>query len=368
MSTTSAAGISRLAKIRGFISQANIDGIVVTTRLNVAYLSGFHGSAGYLLITQKDAILITDSRYTLAAAQESPEFTVVTSAGSGGYTDALAQEIGKLAGVAKLGFEKNDVTYGLWESWSEAIPDSVGLVTTSDAVENLRQIKDLDEVDAIRKAIDIAQNAFLAVKHLLAPGTQERAFARALEDAMRDLGATAPSFDTIVAGGPQGARPHHHANNRTFVDGDLVTIDWGAIVDGYCSDITRAVLIGPTGQATAKQEQIHALVLEAQRRAIAAIKPGKTGKEIDAVARDFLTEQGYGEAFSHSLGHSLGLEVHDGPGFSTRSDLVLAPGMVLTVEPGIYLAGWGGARIEEDVLVTESGCEVLTSLPQSIIF
>jgi len=366
MSTQDSNSKYRLAQLRLLLQKASVEGLVVTRQINIAYLSGFHGSAAHLLITQTDAILITDARYTLAAAQEAPEFTVVISNGSGGYVEALSLEAGKLHGVDRVGFEKNDVTYGQWESWTEAIPKSIVLVPTNDLVEKLRQIKSPDEIAAIRKAISVAQDAFLSVQNLLVAGTQERAFAFALENAMRERGATAPSFDTIVAGGPQGARPHHHPNDRAFVDGDLVTIDWGALVDGYCSDITRTVLIGPKSNGTKEQEKIHALVLESQQRAIAAIHPGKTGKEVDAAARDFLTEHGYGDAFSHSLGHSLGLEVHDGPGFSTRSDLVLEPGMVLTVEPGIYLADWGGVRIEEDIVVTETGCDVLTSLPQTI--
>jgi len=181
---------------------------------------------------------------------------------------------------------------------------------------------------------------------------------------MRRLGASGAAFDTIVASGTNGAHPHHTAGPRPLVPGDFVTVDWGATVSGYNSDLTRTFAIGTV---TDKQRTIYEIVWEAQRRAIAAIRPGKTGQEIDAVARDYITEYGYGDAFGHSLGHSLGRSVHDGPGFSVRSErLVLAPGMVMTVEPGIYLEGWGGLRLEEDILVTESGCEILTHLPNAL--
>jgi Xaa-Pro aminopeptidase len=237
-------------------------------------------------------------------------------------------------------------------------------VPTKDIIETLRLVKDADEIALIQNAITVAETAMEQVKPLLKPGTREQDFALELEFAMRKLGASGAAFDTIVASGTNGAHPHHHAGSRPFVSGDFVTIDWGAAVNGYNSDITRTYALGAV---TDKQRDIYAIVLEAQRRAIAAIRPGKTGKEIDAVARDCITAHGYGDAFGHSLGHSLGRSVHDGPGFSVRSDtLLLSPGMVMTVEPGIYLEGWGGLRLEEDVLVTETGCEILTHLPNAL--
>ncbi len=181
---------------------------------------------------------------------------------------------------------------------------------------------------------------------------------------MRRGGADSIAFETIVASGALGAHPHHRAGARPLVRGDFVTIDWGATVNGYNSDITRTYAIS---QATDQQRAIYAIVLEAQQRAIAAIRPGKTGKAIDAVARDFITQRGYGDAFGHGLGHALGRSVHDGLGFSARNEsLVLKPGMVFTVEPGIYLEDWGGVRVEEDILVTDTGCEILTHLPNTL--
>jgi len=231
-------------------------------------------------------------------------------------------------------------------------------------VETLRLVKDTDEIALIRHAIAVAEAAFLSVKPLLIAGTREQDFALELEFAMRRGGAEATAFETIVASGALGAHPHHHAGTRPLTVGDFVTIDWGASVNGYCSDITRTVAIGAV---TPKQRDIYAIVLEAQQKAIAAIRPGKTGKQIDAVARDFIASKGYGDAFGHSLGHALGRSVHDGPGFSVRTEsLILQPGMVLTVEPGIYLEEWGGVRVEEDILVTDTGCEILTHLPNAL--
>ena len=225
-------------------------------------------------------------------------------------------------------------------------------------------VKDAGEVAAIRHAIAVAESAWETVKPLLRPGIRERDFALELDFAMRRAGAEGSAFETIVASGALGAHPHHHAGDRPLAAGDLVTVDWGASVNGYVSDITRTVGLAPLPPA---QRDLYAVVLEAQRRAIAAIRPGRNGKEIDAVARDFLTERGYGEQFGHSLGHSIGRKVHDGPALSVRSEkVILEPGMVITVEPGVYIENWGGIRIEEDVLVTETGHEVLTHLPNEL--
>ncbi len=341
-----------------------LDALLLTDLLNVGYLSGFTGSTAYTLLTQAEAVLITDSRYTLQAGRECSHFALQeTPQGSGGYPEALKTALDARPSLKRVGFEAGHVTVSLRESFGKSGPN-VQWIGTEDVIEALRVVKDPNEIAVIRRAIDVAEAAFLSVKPLLKPGTRERDFAIELEFAMRCGGAEGVSFDSIVASGPMGARPHHRAGDRQLEAGDLVTIDWGAVVDGYASDITRTVAIGHVSD---EQRRLYGIVLEAQQRAIAAIAPGQTGKAIDAVARDFITSHGYGEAFGHSLGHSLGRDVHDGPGFSVRSDkLVLAPGMVMTVEPGIYLEDWGGIRIEEDVLVTEGGCEILTHLPNTL--
>ena len=358
--------LSRLLKVREALVSRDVplDALLLTDLDNIGYLTGFTGSTAQVVVTSSEALFITDSRYTVQAARECAGFTQVeTPRGSGGYGEALQNVLKERPSVQKLGFEAGNVTVAAWEKLRELSP-KLEWIGTESIVEDLRMVKDAGEIATIRHAIAVAEAAFLSVKHLLAPGTREQDFALELEYAMRRGGAEGTAFESIVASGSQGARPHHHAGPRPFVTGDFVTIDWGACVDGYNSDITRTVGIGAV---SSRQREVYAVVLEAQRLAIAAIRPGATGKEIDAIARDYITAQGFGDAFGHGLGHSLGRDVHDGPGLSVRSDsLILSPGMVLTVEPGIYLEDWGGVRIEEDILVTENGCEVLTSLPNGL--
>ena len=341
-----------------------LDALLLTDSSNIGYVSGFTGSTAQVIVTPSEALFITDARYTLRAQSECLGFSVIqTPAGSGGYGDALKTVLEARSGVKRLGFEANTVTVSQLTAFQTLLPD-MQWTATADIVETQRLVKDADEIALIRNAITVAETAMEQVKPLLRPGTREQDFALELEFAMRRLGASGAAFDTIVASGTNGAHPHHSAGSRPLAAGDFVTVDWGATVNGYNSDLTRTYALGTV---TDKQRDVYAIVLEAQQRAVAAIKPGKTGKEIDAVARDYITEHGYGDAFGHSLGHSLGRSVHDGPGFSVRSEaLILAPGMVITVEPGIYLEGWGGLRLEEDILVTETGCEILTHLPNAL--
>ncbi len=357
---------ARLMKVREALASREVPllAFLLTDLDNIGYVTGFTGSTAQVIITPEEALFITDSRYTVQAARDCVGFTLMeTPRGSGGYGEALQNVLKERPAIQALGFEAANVTVAAWEKLRELSPE-VEWVGTESIVENLRMVKDAGEIAAIRRAIAVAEAAFLSVKHLLVPGTREQDFALELEYAMRRGGAEGTAFESIVASGTLGARPHHHAGPRPFAVGDFVTIDWGASVDGYNSDITRTVGIGAV---TLRQREIYAVVLEAQRLAIAAVRPGANGKEIDAVARDYITAQGFGDAFGHSLGHSLGRDVHDGPGLSIRGEgLILAPGMVLTVEPGIYLEDWGGVRIEEDILVTETGCEVLTSLPNGL--
>lgn len=356
---------ARLAAVRRALSEKEIDALLVTDSVNLGYLTGFTGSTAQALVSPTEAIFITDGRYTARAREECPGFEIVqTPQGSGGYPEALKAVLDARPTLKTIGFEAARVTVAAWEKWKETAPD-MDWKATEDIVETLRLVKDAGEIAQIRAAIDMAETAWEAVKPHLSAGIRERDFALELEFAMRQGGADGMAFPPIVASGPQGARPHHAPNERILEIGDFVTIDWGANVGGYNSDITRTVLIG--AEPTHKQREVYGLVLEAQKRAIDAIAPGRNGKEIDAAARDFLSEQGYGEAFAHSLGHSLGRATHDGGSLSVRSEsLILAPGMVLTIEPGIYLDGWGGVRIEEDVVVTETGCAVLTRLPNAL--
>lgn len=337
-----------------------IDGLLVNNIVNVGYLSGFTGSSAVALIMPDHAYLITDSRYDIQAREQCPHFEVVVSRLSTGAMDLLTEALSRYKRKIRIGFETT-ASFAQVQLWKTKTGDDVRWRPTTDMIESLRSVKDLGEIDTIRAAVRVAEKAFADAAPLLAPGNTERQYALELDTAMRRHGADRVAFDTIVASGPNGALPHYTPGDRIFAAGDLVTIDWGAEYKGYCSDLTRTVLISGA-PATSQQQEVYAIVREAKERATAQIRPGVTGREIDSIARDFIAEHGYGEYFGHSLGHAIGRVVHDGPALSPRSDdIVLKPGMVITVEPGIYIEGWGGVRIEDDVLVTQAGHEVLSA-------
>ena len=344
-----------------------IDALLVTAIPNIFYLSGFTGSTAMLLITASDAFLITDGRYTIQARSECPDYTLWIADGSGGYSQALGKLLETRPDFHGLGFDDSDLTIQRFKALRKASPSGLRWIPAPRIVERLRFVKDAGEIELMRHAVKIAEKAFDNVRNLLMPGIQERHFAIELEFIMRRLGAECASFDTIVASGPNGALPHYRAGDRHFEAGDLVTIDWGAKVSGYCSDITRTVAI-PGKAVDPKLVEIYNVVQQAKIDAIAACRPNENGKLIDSVARRLIEAAGYGEQFSHSLGHSLGVETHDGMTLSVRSDkVVLTPGTVTTVEPGIYIDGLGGVRIEEDVWITENGPVVLTTSEDEFI-
>jgi len=349
----------RLRALRQLLTEHSMSALLVSNPLNITYLSGFTGSSGYLLVTETDAILVTDGRYTVQAAEECPDLTVEITR-QRGYLEVLKDLIQHHA-LSRLAVEGEDLTVTRINLLEERLGETVGLMVTDQLVSQLRLIKDAEEISQIKEAIRVAEEAFLACKPFIRAGVSERTISVELEYAMRKMGAEKLAFETIVASGPNSAKPHHTPGKRVLEKGDLVTVDWGAQVDGYCSDLTRTFGIG---KVPSKQVEQYNLVLEAQQRAIAGLKPGVTGQEADSLARSLFEEHNYAEAFNHSLGHSLGKEVHDGPGLSASSNiLVLAPGMVMTVEPGLYIEGKGGIRIEDDVLITKNGHEVLSHLP-----
>jgi Xaa-Pro aminopeptidase len=335
-------------------TEGGIDALLVSDMINVGYLSGFTGSTGMVLITPDENLFLTDFRYSGRARKECPGFEIVDISAP----DSLKEFYSARDSLKKIGFESTNVTAARLEGWRK-VSEGIEWVAVGGSVTALRMIKDDSEIALIQHAISIAQDSFLLIAPLLVPGTTESEFALELEFAMRRAGAEAVSFDSIVASGENGAYPHHSPGDRAFVDGDLVTIDWGARYKGYCSDITRTVFIGAS--PSDKQTDVYNAVEEAKQLAIAAIAPGKRGRDIDSIARDHIAARGYEGYFGHSLGHSLGRDVHDGMTLAQRAgELVLKPGMVTTVEPGIYIEGFGGVRIEEDVLVTETGHTVLT--------
>lgn len=352
----------RLERLRARLDEPAVDALLVTHRTNVRYLSGFTGSAGSLLVGRDFALLLTDKRYTLRAQQEASGFEIVVPENPD--DDILKTQL-EVRQLRRVGFEPHHVTVKTLESWREQYGElGVEWVATDSVVESLRLVKDPEEIAAIREACGIVDAAFHHIRLFMQPETVELDVAMELEFYMRRQGARRAAFDIIVASGENSAIPHAETSERRFRPGDFVILDYGAEVNGYCSDITRTVVIG---RASEEQRRMYQTVLEAQLRAIEAIQPGVKGCDVDAVARQVIADAGYGDYFTHSLGHSLGLSVHDGMGFAQKSEVVLEPGMVFTVEPGIYIEGLGGVRIEDDVLVTEEGCEVLTHAPKELM-
>jgi len=352
--------LQRIYRLRSKFAANDIDSILVLQPANRLYLSGFTGSAGVLLITGKEAFLVTDFRYTEQAARQAPDYTVVEYTGQ--ITDKL-WEIIREAGLKKTGFEKDFVSVAQHSSWQEKF-NGLDLVPVEGLVEKLRAIKDEAELSSIRKAVAVADEAFKHITGFLKPGITELEVALELEYFMRRNGASGISFDSIVASGPQGSLPHATPSQRVIETGDLVTMDFGAIYQGYCSDLTRTVFIG---EARPKEKEVYNIVLEAQKAALAAVAPGKKANSVDQVAREIISRKGYGDRFGHGLGHGVGLAVHEQPRLAKSDETVLEPGIVVTVEPGIYIPGWGGVRIEDMVLVTEQGCEILTQAEKGIV-
>lgn len=351
--------LSRIDKLRAELAARDLDAFLVTDILNVCYLSGFTGSTAVALITKSDSILITDFRYAEQAESECPgmRLQLVESHWVAGAPEAIES-----CHAQCVGFESHGLSFHDWMELS-AVVSGVHFLAQDDLVGQLRYIKDDGEINLIKEAARIADLAYDHISGVLKPGIRECEIALELEHFMRQQGAEKEAFDSIVASGPRSALPHGKSTGRGIGIGDMVVMDYGAKYQGYHSDITRTVMLGsPDG----KQQQIWNIVREAQEIAIAAVRPGISGGDVDAVAREYITSRGHGEHFGHGLGHGLGLDIHDGRILGRRSETVLEPGMVVTVEPGIYIPGWGGVRIEDDVLVTESGAEVLTKAPKTL--
>jgi Xaa-Pro aminopeptidase len=352
----------RVNQLREELRRREVPAALIMHPENVGYLSGFTGSTAALLITADRALFITDSRYTLQAGRECPGFELAITQGSGQYADRIAEEAGKL-GVQEVAVEADYLTLAQFEQISKKL-EQLELKPLADLVAPLRRVKDREELDRIRAACALVDRAFDYLLTLVKPGVSERDVAIELEYWMKKHGSEKEAFDSIVASGVRSALPHGRASEKLIEAGDLVTFDFGARVGGYVSDLTRTVVVG---RFTEKQREVYDTVLQAQEAAIAAIRPGANGKDVDQVARDLIAAAGYGDHFGHGLGHGIGRTVHDHVALSQRSELTLAPGMVVTVEPGIYIEGWGGVRIEDDVLVTENGREVLTHAPKHLI-
>jgi Xaa-Pro aminopeptidase len=348
------------------MSRADLDAFLVLIEANRRYLSGytaedgqFDETAGALLITSEHCLLATDARYDLQARQEAPAFEVVR------YRKSLYETLPELfrrVDARRLGFESARLTVKNHRALKDHLENAqipVRLIATEDQVESMRQVKDTHEVAITRRAVQCAEAAFRQLREWMRPGRTEIAVARKLNDLMQAGGAAGASFPIIVAAGANSAKPHAVPGDRRIAAGEPVLIDWGARLDGYCSDISRTVIFGA---ADAQFNKIYTVVRKAQAAAIAAIKPGVCGQAVDAIARQTIAAAGFGDHFDHSLGHGTGLCIHEAPRLSPHSKDTLAAGMIITVEPGIYLPDWGGIRLENQVVVTENGAQPLNTL------
>jgi len=355
------AAAERRRRLRAAMAGLGVDALLVTEGDNRRYLSGFTGSSGWLLIAAGQCLLLTDFRYLTQGAEEAPGVEVVNHGREHELPRCLAERVAAL-GVKRLGFESHALSHRVHGILDKAMPGT--LVPVENVVEGLRQVKDAGEVALMRRAAEIADKAWRQMCRRLKAGMTERDAAIELEFIMRREGAEAAAFELIVATGPRGALPHARPTVRPFKRGDLVVFDFGARVDGYNSDTTRTVVIG---EPTAEQRAMYQAVLDAQAAALELIRAGASGGDVDAAARQSLTQAGLGEKFGHGLGHGIGLAVHEMPYMKPGEQLLLEPGMVFTVEPGVYVPGWGGIRVEDMAHVTESGYELLTSSPRELL-
>jgi Xaa-Pro aminopeptidase len=352
---------SRRKRLRTLVRQAEADALLVTNFKNVTYLTGFTGDDSYLLATLHDEKLITDPRYTTQLEGECPGLALEVRPPGVSMLKAVTQVVQR-GKVERLGIEGASATVSFQQSLTKALPKT-RVVVTENLVERLRMVKDKVEIEATRVACQQARRAFDVVRAGLRSGMTELDVAAELEYQARRFGAKALSFPPIVAVGERAALPHATPTTKRLADGEFTLVDWGANSGLYMSDLTRLIV---TGRISPKLRKIYTVVLKAQLAAIDAIRPGRTGHEVDRVARQIITRAGFGKAFGHGLGHGTGLEIHEAPRLAKNQKTRLKPGMIVTVEPGVYVPGWGGVRIEDDVLVTRTGREVLSDVPKQL--
>ena len=357
----------RLKRLRTQLGRQKLDAVLISSEPNVRYLSGFTGDSSTLLLTGADALFLTDFRYVEQAADECKGYRIVERSSS--MIEAVARQAKKL-GIAGLGIEAGVLTLESAERLREALGSSsrrggrgIRMVTTTGLVERLRAVKDREETLAVQACLGAAEKCIEHIKRFLVPGIREQDIAAEMEYFVRGLGFDGMAFPTIVAFGPRGSLPHARATGRRMKPGDAVLIDWGVAGHGYVCDLTRVFF---HNKIPSKLGRIYRVVLEAQRRAIRRIRPGVAARAVDAAARRHITRAGFGRQFGHSLGHGIGMQVHEGPTIGPKSDAVLKRGMIFTVEPGIYVPGLGGVRIEDDVLVATKGVKVLSSAPKTL--
>lgn len=355
--------LRRIERVREAMEKAGVDSLLVSNPYNRHWLIGFTGedappldTAGFLLIGPDDLCLITDGRYTIQANRElASDLGVEVVARTGKLEAALSEQIGSRK-VKRLGFETAHLLHMYWQSLNDGLPE-VTLVSTNKLVEPFRMVKDDEELSIIRRAIRISDEAFDIVSKRIQPGMTEKQVAWEIETTMRDLGADDRAFSTTVAGGPNGAMAHAGAGDRPLREGEPIVIDMGAKLNGYSSDMTRTICLG---EPTDKFREVYNIVLRAHLACEERSRAGISGHQADAYCRDVITEAGYGDYFTHSTGHGIGLEVHEGPSLRKAIEDPIPAGSVASVEPGIYIEGWGGVRIEDLVLFRDNDVEVLT--------
>lgn len=352
----------RLALLADGITAAHLDALLITGSANVRYLSGFSGSSALLLVTARDAVLITDFRYQTQAADEVGSMARVVIEPQSLWT-GLWQNLAQLGAVQVIGFESAHLVHRDFQRLLEAGARWQWRPTV-DLVESLRERKDATELQHIRAAVAAAERALELALPQVCVGMTELDVAGVLESALRHAGSDGFPFPSIVASGANAALPHAHPTSRRIARGDFLLIDFGARVDGYCSDITRTFVVG---RANEEQREIYEVVRLANERAVASVRAGMIGRDADGLARGYIEDRGYGDLFGHSLGHGIGLEVHEAPRLAKTAEGPLVDGAVVTVEPGIYRPGWGGVRIEDDVHLSAGGAQVLTRFPRELI-
>lgn len=333
--------------------------MLVTDERNVTYLTGFTGDSSYLLLSAREAILLSDARYTTQLEEECPDLTLVIRSPVTKIQTIAAEAVAS-AKISRLALEAHSLSHVSYQAIESELP-GVACLATGGIIESLREVKDPDELDEIRYSVMLAERAFAVVRAALQPEQTEKEIADALEHQIRLFGGQGTSFTPIVGVGDRSALPHYRPGGLRVGDAGFMLVDWGAKGRLYMSDLTRMVV---TGKAPAKLEKIYNIVLAANQKAIETIRPGVLMSTVDGAARKVIEDHGYGKKFSHSLGHGIGLQIHEGPWLRSNEEKPLRAGMVVTVEPGIYLPGFGGVRIEDDILVTREGCQILSSVPK----
>lgn len=349
---------NRVFKLREKMNELNLDAVLIEDSNNKRYISGFTGTAGSILITKNKCILFTDFRYTQQAKDQATNFEIVEISRTNPITNFL-----KEMKINRLGFEDDKMSFSTYSNYKEALNDAE-MVPLKGLMLTLRAVKDKKELETIRHATKIADSGFMHIIEFIKPGMKENEVALELEYFMRKQGATGASFDFIVASGKRSSMPHGVASDKVIEVGDFVTIDFGCVYNGYCSDMTRTIVVG---KANEKQKEIYNIVLEAQLKVIEYAKANMTGIELDNIARQYIIEKGYGDKFGHGLGHGIGLDVHELPNVNALGVNELKPNMVISDEPGIYIEDFGGVRIEDLLIITEDGCEVINSSPKELI-